>query len=129
MDNNRKTASDRVARRVRELRQSRGLTVAELADGCAAAGMPALTAQVLYKLEGQRDSAARRPRPVTVDELLVLARALDVPVGELLLGPGTSYGPMTPAGLRRYAAQIEKAAAEIEASGITWGDDTDGEHH
>ena len=120
MDNER-TASDQVAKRVRELRKARGMTTADLAEGCAAAGMPRLTAQVLYKLEGQR--AKRTPRPVTVDELLVLARALDVPLSELLLGVGTSYGPMTEQGLRKYAAQIEKAADEIKASGITWGTD------
>jgi transcriptional regulator with XRE-family HTH domain len=119
MDNT-PTPSDQVARRVRELRADRGLTVAELAARCAEEGMPRLTAQVLYKLEGQRSK--RTPRPVSVDELLILARALDVPVSELLLGVGPGYGPMTAKGLRKYAAQILKAADDIEASGITWGE-------
>jgi len=82
--------SDLVAERVRKLRKERGLTAAELAARCAEAGMPQLTTQVIYKLEGQRTN--RAPRPVTVDEVLVLADALTVPpavlVPELLQGPG-----------------------------------------
>jgi transcriptional regulator with XRE-family HTH domain len=121
---NASTPSDQVARRVRELRTDRNMTVKDLAARCAEEGMPGLTAQTLYKLEAQRDPAKRKPRPVSVDELLVLARALDVPVSELLIGVGAAYGPMTAKGLRKFAAQIEKAAAELEASGITWGDDS-----
>lgn len=117
---NAKTPSDLVAQRIRELRKGR-MTAAELAARCAEEGMPGITAQVIYKLEGQRTK--RTPRPVSVDELLVFARALDVPVSELLIGVGAGYGPMNPSGLRRYAAQILKAAEQLEASGITWGDD------
>jgi transcriptional regulator with XRE-family HTH domain len=76
--------SDRVAERIRTLRMDRGLTAADLAERCAKAGMPRLTAQVLYKLEGQRDRQDRPPRPVTVDELVVLAAALQVPPSALL---------------------------------------------
>lgn len=122
--NNEQTPSDQVAARVRKLRQERNLTVAELAGRCAAAGMPRLTAQVLYKLEGQR--ASRTPRPVTVDELLILAQALGVPVSELLIGVGASYGPMTEQGLRRYAAQILKAADALKANPVKWGEDVSG---
>jgi transcriptional regulator with XRE-family HTH domain len=77
------TASDLIAQRIRELRNARGMTVADLAARCEAAGMPKLTAQALYKLEGQRNALDRPPRPVTVDELLVLARALGVTPAEL----------------------------------------------
>lgn len=76
---NRPTVSDHVAERVRRLRQERRLTVAELAGRCATAGMPKLSTQVIYKLEGQRDAPDRPPRPVTVDELMILAEVLAVP--------------------------------------------------
>jgi hypothetical protein len=60
------------------------MTVAQLAARCAEAGMPRLTAQTLYKLEGQRTS--RAPRPVSVDELLVLAYVLDIAPVHLIAG-------------------------------------------
>lgn len=72
------TVSDLIAERLRGLLADRKMTVRELAGRCDAAGMPKLTAQALYKLVGQRDRPDRPPRPVTVDELLVLAYALDV---------------------------------------------------
>jgi hypothetical protein len=79
------TPSDLIAQRVRELRRARGgMTVAELAERCKDAGMPGLTAQALYKLEGQRDK--RAPRPVSVDEMLVLAYVLDVAPVHLIAG-------------------------------------------
>lgn len=90
------TASDLIAQRIREVREGRGLTVAELAVRCKAAGMPKLTVQVLYKLEGQRANPDRRPRPVTVDELLGLAYVLDVSPLYLICGLGdTAEVPIT----------------------------------
>src|SRR5579875_1366589 len=80
------TPSDLVALRVRVLREGRGMTVRELAARCAELGMARLTAQALYKLEGQRSAQDRRPRPVTVDELLVLACALDIAPVHLIAG-------------------------------------------
>jgi hypothetical protein len=62
------------------------MTVAQLAARCEEAGMPRLTAQALYKLESQRDRTDRPPRPVTVDELLILAYALDVAPVHLIVG-------------------------------------------
>ena len=82
---NESTPSDVVAARVREVRGKRGMTVADLAARCAELGAPGLTAQALYKLEGQRDPAKRRPRPVSVDELLTLAVALNVAPVHLLV--------------------------------------------
>jgi transcriptional regulator with XRE-family HTH domain len=82
---NKKTPSDLIAARVRQVRTERGMTTAQLADRCADLGAPLLTAQALYKLEGQRESASRRPRPVTVDELLALALALDVAPANLVV--------------------------------------------
>jgi transcriptional regulator with XRE-family HTH domain len=81
------TISDAIARRIRELRKLRGgMTVAELAERCRAAGCQTLTTQAIYKLEGQRVS--RAPRPVTVDELLILAYVLDVAPVHLIAGLG-----------------------------------------
>jgi hypothetical protein len=50
-------------------------------------GAPQLSAQALYKLEGQRESATRRPRPVSVDELLILSYALNCAPVDLLVPP------------------------------------------
>jgi hypothetical protein len=63
------------------------MTVADLAKRCAQLGAQQLTAQALYKLEGQRESKTRRPRPVSVDELLVLSCALDCAPVDLLVPP------------------------------------------
>jgi transcriptional regulator with XRE-family HTH domain len=83
---NEQTVSDVVAARVRDVRAKRKLTVAELAARCAEMGAPGLTANALYKLEGRRNSPAeRRPRPVSVDELLALALALNVAPVHLLV--------------------------------------------
>lgn len=62
------------------------MTISGLAARCAGLGAPGLTAQTLYKLEGARDNPAKRPpRPVTVDELLALALALNVAPVHLLV--------------------------------------------
>jgi transcriptional regulator with XRE-family HTH domain len=90
------TPSDLIAQRVRDLRKARGMTAADLAKRCAEAGMPRLTAQALYKLEGQRSK--RTPRPITVDELLVLAYALDIAPAYLVSGlDDATMIPVTPA--------------------------------
>ncbi|SRR6266487_944828 len=90
---NRQTPSDVVAARVRQVRTKRGMKVADLAARCAELGAPQLTAQALYKLEGQRESATRRPRPVTVDELLALSLALNVAPVHLLVPPDDPREP------------------------------------
>jgi transcriptional regulator with XRE-family HTH domain len=81
------TPSDVVAARVRDVRTKRKLTVADLAERCAAIGAPQLTVQAIYKIEGQRESTTRPPRQVTVDELLALAAALNVAPVHLLVSP------------------------------------------
>jgi transcriptional regulator with XRE-family HTH domain len=115
MDNT-ETPSDRVAKRVRALRKEQDLTVAQLAARCGEAGMPQLTAQALYKLETRRAAPSGARRPVTVDELFILARALGVTLGHLLLGDRGGIGPMTPKGLRQLADYMEE-------SGLSWGDE------
>ena len=47
-------------------------------------GLPRLTATVLYKLESQRQN--RAPRPVAIDELLILAFVLDIAPVHLIAG-------------------------------------------
>lgn len=94
------TPSDVAAKRVREVRRKRGLTVAQLAERCAERGMPELTEQALYNLEaGRADKRGRRRRAVTVDELLVLSLALDVAPTHLLISPDDDFEPyqITPA--------------------------------
>jgi hypothetical protein len=88
---NEQTPSDVVAARVREVRGKRKLTIAGLAARCAALGAPDLTPQALYKLEGRRPGK-RRPRPVTVDELLALAAALNAAPVHLLVPTDHSEG-------------------------------------
>ena len=78
------TPSDVIAQRIRQLREARGWSVAELATRCKDAGLPRLTSTVLYKLESQRQN--RAPRPVTVDELLILAFVLDIAPVHLIAG-------------------------------------------
>lgn len=62
------------------------MKVADLAKRCAEAGMPSLTAQTLYKLIGQRANPDRPKRPISIDELLVLAYVLDIAPVHLIVG-------------------------------------------
>jgi len=69
------------------------MTAAQLAERCAALGAPKITVQSVSKIEGQRESATRPPRQVTVDELLALAAALNCPPVSLLVPPDDSDEP------------------------------------
>lgn len=73
--------SDTVADRVRRYRLCAGLTRERLAERCAALGAPGLTAAAITNIEtGRRNRATGvRRREVTIDELVILARALGVP--------------------------------------------------
>jgi transcriptional regulator with XRE-family HTH domain len=84
---NQSAPSDEVAARVRAVRGKRGLKIDDLAARCAKIGFPALTRDALYKIEGSRAGKVRKARPVTVDELLALAIALNCPVESLLVPP------------------------------------------
>ncbi len=99
------TPSDVVAARVRQVRTSRGLTVPQLAERCAAVGAPQLSVQAIYKIEGQRESATRSPRRVTVDELLALALALDVAPVHLVIPFGDDEPCALTAGVTEPAAE------------------------
>jgi transcriptional regulator with XRE-family HTH domain len=65
-------------RRVKAERKRQGVTAAKLAERCAALGMPGLNTNVIANLETDRRGY------VTVDELFVLADALDVSPRRLL---------------------------------------------
>lgn len=68
-----------VAANVRRARKGHGLSTYELADRLASAGH-AIAASAVAKIE-------RGERQVTVDDLMALATALDVPPSALLLPP------------------------------------------
>src|SRR3954471_5112113 len=88
----RRSPSDVVGARVRELRRARGWTTDQLAARCAELGAPELTNQVLFNIEaGRPDKEKRRRRLIAVEELLVLAQALDVSPADLLGGDGEDY--------------------------------------
>lgn len=67
------TPSAILTRRMKELRERRGWTAAELANRCAAAGMPSLTRSVIANAE-----SGRRQGGFTLEETFVLAYVLDV---------------------------------------------------
>jgi hypothetical protein len=65
----------------------RELSVRQLAELCAKNGAPQLTEASLGNIErGQDPNARRKPRDVSVDELLVLAYVLDARPAELMFG-------------------------------------------
>ena len=71
------SARDLVGYRVAELRRRRDLTAEQMAERCAALGASHITRSFVANLESRR-------RGLSVDDLLVLALALDVPPTELL---------------------------------------------
>jgi transcriptional regulator with XRE-family HTH domain len=87
------TVSDIAAARVRKVRKRRGWSPADLAARCAALGAADLTENVIENMESRSARASKRPRPVTVDELLVLAAALNCPPVCLLVPPDDSDAP------------------------------------
>jgi hypothetical protein len=121
---NKQTPSDVVASRVRQVRTKRGMKVADLAARCAELGAPQLTAQALYKLEGQRESATRRPRPVSVDELLALGLALRCNPVHLLVPPDDD-SPYAITGTT--AAPARQVREWIRGDGLLPSDDLDAE--
>jgi transcriptional regulator with XRE-family HTH domain len=79
-------ASDFIGQRVKEVREQLGWTAEQLAARCAEIGAPEITRSVIANIEsGRRDQDGRRRREVTVDELLTLSYALNVPPVYLFL--------------------------------------------
>jgi transcriptional regulator with XRE-family HTH domain len=74
------SASDIVAKRIREARKKRGWLVKDLAAECAKAGVPRLTAAVITNLETRR----RPGREISAEELIALAWVLEVTPVQLL---------------------------------------------
>lgn len=78
-------SSDQVASHIKSTRKDLGITRAQLAAKCAALGDDKLTIAALESIEtGRPDKDGARRRHVSVDELLVLAKALNVPPLDLL---------------------------------------------
>lgn len=75
-----------MAERVKQIRQRRGLTAEALAARCAEIGAPEITRSVIANIEtGRKGPDGRRRRDVTVDELFILAFALEVPPALLVI--------------------------------------------
>lgn len=116
----------------------------QLAERCAEIGAHNLTQQVLTNIEtGHPGKDGNRRRKVTVDELLDLARAFDVPISELFdsreggLGMGGerrellgNVGDVVRANVRTLrksqrlttedlAAKMKEAGREFYATGVT----------
>jgi hypothetical protein len=69
------------------VRKRRDWSPADLAARCVALGAADLTENVIENIESRSARASKRPRPVTVDELLILALALNVAPVHLLVPP------------------------------------------
>jgi transcriptional regulator with XRE-family HTH domain len=72
--------SEVIAVRLKEIRKRRGLSVAKLAERCEELGAPKLNKDVITNIE-----VIGRRQDVGVTELMVLAKALDVPPALLLV--------------------------------------------
>ncbi|MFY1656897.1 helix-turn-helix domain-containing protein [Micromonospora sp. WMMD1274] len=85
------TLSDVAADQIVRLRKRLNLTREQLAARCAELGYPALTGPALANIEtGRRKGDGVRRRDVSVDELAVLAQALQVPPLLLLFPVGVT---------------------------------------
>ncbi|MER5970306.1 helix-turn-helix transcriptional regulator [Streptomyces sp. NPDC002055] len=74
----------RIARRLRDSRKAAGLTMAEVAQGCADRGLPEFTEHSMKNLESGRKTS------ITVAEVVVLSDVLGVPPVTLLFPLGSS---------------------------------------
>lgn len=84
------TLSDVVARRIVLFRKRLDMTRDQLAARCAELGYPSLTSPALANIEtGRRAPDGKRRRDITVDEAMVLAKALKVAPVLLLFPVGT----------------------------------------
>ena len=74
----------RIAQRLRDARKAAGLTMAEVAQGCADRGLPEFTEHSMKNLESGRKTS------ITVADFVVLADVLGVPPVTLLFPLGSS---------------------------------------
>jgi transcriptional regulator with XRE-family HTH domain len=75
-----RSVSDELTATITLLRKSRGLSAAQLAEACKAAGGAPISMHTIFNIE------SRRRRDITVDELAVFATVFDLPPGDLLTG-------------------------------------------
>jgi len=104
------TPSDYAASRIREVRRLRNMSTSDLAARCAGLGVPRITMAVIENIEnGRRNLEGQRRRTVSVDELMVIALALNCPPLYLLIPPEDMDQPypLTPTEVlnRRYVAE------------------------
>lgn len=72
-------ASDHAAGAIRDYRKWLGWSMAQLAEHCG------LSENIIENIEsGRRDADGNRKRDISIDELIVIAEALDVSVAKLL---------------------------------------------
>jgi transcriptional regulator with XRE-family HTH domain len=116
--------SDIVALNVKALRAVNGWSAKQLAAECAAAGAPEITSAVVANIEtGRRGDDGRMRRDVTVDELLALARTLNVSPATLMLGAACDGEPgddEAAEAIRGAAAAIRDKAAARRARTQGW---------
>jgi transcriptional regulator with XRE-family HTH domain len=99
------------------VRKRRDWSAADLAARCAALGAADLTENVIENIESRSARASKRPRPVTVDELLALALALDAPPLYLLVPPD---GPDEPYPVTATVSDSRRRVAVWIKGGGTW---------
>lgn len=82
---NTQETSEAVAIMLKRIRQRKGLSRKQLAKECAQLGAPELSISAIGRIEtGRPDSTGRRRKRISVDELFVLAHALQIsPLGLL----------------------------------------------
>lgn len=83
--------SDVVGAQIAEWRRKRGMNREALAERCNELGLPKMSPSVITNIESRRAVKGAPRRAVTVDELMVFARALNVPP-MLLLVPYPEQG-------------------------------------
>lgn len=84
-----KALSDVAAAQIVRYRKRRDMTREQLAARCAELGYPALTGPALANIEtGRRSADGRRRRDISIDELIAMAKALQVPPLLLLFPVG-----------------------------------------
>ncbi|HEY2550112.1 MAG TPA: hypothetical protein VGI64_06005 [Streptosporangiaceae bacterium] len=112
------SVSDVLARRVREVRKKRNWTPSDLARRCEALGAEKLTENAVENIESGRRQGGRRRREITVDELFVLAYALDVAPISLLVpidDPPDGYDVATQRGFIQVTPSASSAYPNVRA--------------
>lgn len=105
-----RTVSDALADLIRSARRERHLTAAQLAMLCRDTGSSVISPDVMRNIEaGRRTVDGARRRMITVDELVVIAEALDVPPDFLLRVATGRHAPV----LQDEEAEALNSAVQI----------------